>query len=117
MGLCVQSACTLLLTPVGLPHDKSRVRPDYTIGDTMMGILHTVDFYLDRYQPTRAFARRVLSPPSALWVKRGESVTRPLPRTRERTTKKRRLSVRASQQVLRDRPEYRRSRRSEDQAG
>jgi len=41
----------------------------------------------------------------------------PLPRTRERTAKKRRLSVHASQQIHRDRPEYRRPRRSGVQAG
>ena len=75
-----------------------------TSSDTLMGGLHTVGHYLDPYQPTRALTRRILSPPSASWVKRGESVSRPLPRVLERTTKKRRLPIYASQQLLRDRP-------------
>jgi hypothetical protein len=51
----------------------------------------------------RVLSLAASSPPSAPWVKRGECVSRPLPRAPERTTKKHRLPVHASQQVLRDR--------------
>ena len=47
------------------------------MADTVMGVLHTVRFYLDRYQPKRAPTRSILSPTSGPWVKRGESVSRP----------------------------------------
>jgi hypothetical protein len=63
--------------PVGLPRDKLRVRPDHTMADTVMGVLHTVRFYLDRYQPKRAPTRCIPSPTSGPWVERGESVSCP----------------------------------------
>ena len=76
MALRASRLHTLAHPPVESPRDEARVKADHTSANTLMGVLHTADFYLDPYQPTRALARRVPSPPSALWVKRGESVSR-----------------------------------------